>query len=94
VRRSISGYGDAGGAASHSAIIHDRRLTEREKKNGTRRFSPVDKATRVHLHESLLQDHNRVSGIALAIRRTHSLLTERAYIEEIETAEPQRRETG
>ena len=83
LRRSISGYGDAGGAASHSASIYDRRLTEREKRNGTRRLSPVDEATRVHLHESLLPDYNRVPGIALAIRRTRSLLTERAYVEEI-----------
>lgn len=64
--------GGAGEAVSHGAIVHGRRrLTEREEKNGTRRFSPVDNAARVHLHESFPLDHNRAPGIALAERRFH-----------------------
>lgn len=68
IRRDQYRYGGAGGAASLGAIVHGRRLTKREKKNGTRRFSPVDDAARMHLHGSFLPDCSRALRIALAER--------------------------
>lgn len=59
------------GRSGFTRCDHPLLTVEEEKKDGTRRFAPIDDAARVHLHESLLPDCGRTPGIvALAERRT------------------------